>query len=257
VTRIRGTPAAALLAATLLACCLPAGLSRAAEALYLTWNECALDGLAVHDRTSVCGVNTGGQDLFVAFRMPFASDSVLGLEIVVDVQHSAATMPDWWMLASDGCRAGALQVSFDFTTNPVCADFFLGNASGGLQGYYVREPRGGTNQARMKLAGAFLPAFGYASLNADDLYYGAKMSLLNVNTVSPGPVCPGCFGGACLVLNSILVRRQPGAAGGDVYLTTPGPANANFATWQGGTGASCAAVPARSVTWGRLKSLYR
>ncbi len=247
---------AALCAAALLACALPAAAC-AAEGLYLTWNECALDGIATHDRGSVCATNMGQQELFVAFRMPSVTDSVLGLEIVVDLQHSADILPDWWMLGSGGCRAGALVPIFDFTGNAACVDFTMGEATGGLQGYYVGEPRGGSNQARIKMAAAFLPSAGYATLNADDLYYGAKMILTNINTIAPGPVCAGCPGAACLVLNSIWVRRQPGALGGDVYLTTPGAANANFATWQGGSGANCNAVPARAVTWGRVKSLYR
>ena len=59
------------------------------------------------------------------------------------------------------------------------------------------------------------------------------------------------------MLNSVIVKRQPGTAGGDVILGEPGPGNANWATWQGGSGANCATVPARAVTWGRLKGLYR
>jgi hypothetical protein len=62
---------------------------------------------------------------------------------------------------------------------------------------------------------------------------------------------------ACLVLNSILVRRSPGAVGGDSFVSTPGPGDANRATWQG-TGADCSAVPVRrQSTWGAVKSLYR
>ena len=245
----------ALVAALLLGPAAPA--ASAAEALYLTWAECALDPSAAHDRGSGCATNLNQQDLYCAFRVPTEVDSVLGLELVLDVQHSAVTMPDWWMFASDGCRAGELRVSFDFTTSAVCADFLLGNAAGGLQGYYVGQPRGGAGQARIKMAASVLPSFGYATLVPAEMYYGARLTITNIGTVSPGNVCPGCGEPACLVLNSILLRRQPGAQGGDVFLAAPAPANGNFATWQGGTGADCLAVPVRPVTWGRLKSLYR
>ena len=76
-------------------------------------------------------------------------------------------------------------------------------------------------------------------------------------TTGEGTVCGGCAGSACLVLNGMWIRRQPGAVGGDVLLSEPGTGQANWATWQGGTGADCAAVPVRAVTWGRLKGLYR
>ena len=256
MTGVRRLPSiAAALGAALLLASGPA--ARAAEGLYLTWDECALSGLANHNRVNICSSNIGGQDLFVAFRLAQPADSVLGLEIVVDVQHADAVMPDWWQLGSGGCRSGALVPSFDFSIYTTCADFMGGQAAGGLQGYFVGQPRGGANQARIKMAAAFLPSVGYATLNADDLYYGARMNFQNIYTVAPGPVCAGCPDAACLVLNSIWVKRQPGAIGGDVYVTVPGPGNANFATWQGGAGADCAAVPVRPVTWGRVKSLYR
>jgi hypothetical protein len=59
------------------------------------------------------------------------------------------------------------------------------------------------------------------------------------------------------VFNGMWLRRQPGAVGGDVQLSAPGLGEANWATWQGGAEATCAAVPVRAVTWGRLKGLYR
>lgn len=228
---------------------------RAEEGLFLTWGDCAL-GSSARDLASPCDSNTGGQSLFCAFRLPFAADSVLGLELVVDVQHADATMPSWWMFAPGGCRAGDLRPTFDFRTLSACQDFLLGNASGGLQDYTVGQPRGGAGQARIRIAAALLPGFGYATLDATDMYYAAVLTI--PNDFSTGiSACPGCADPACLVLNSILVRRQPGVPGGDIYLTTPGPGDANFATWQGGVGADCNTVPVRAVTWGRVKGLYR
>jgi len=91
----------------------------------------------------------------------------------------------------------------------------------------------------------------------DVMYYGARLNLSNAGTVAPQTVCEGCLGSACLVLNSVLIQRQPGAAGGDVLIGQPGPGDANFATWRGGSDAGCRAVPVRAVTWGQVKSLYR
>jgi hypothetical protein len=257
VTRLLRTSVFVALAAAVLLTVRSPGPARADEGLFLTWNDCALAGSAPHNRNGTCLSNSGEQSLYCAFRMPFAVDSVLGLELVVDVQHSAASMPAWWMFGSGGCRAGYLRAGFDFTALSSCADFLLGNAAGGLQDYTVGQPRGGANQARIRVAAALLPSFGYATLDATSLYYAAKLTLTNNNTVAPAAVCDGCLGPACLVLNSIIVRRQPGAIGGDITLTTPGPGDANFATWQGGAGANCTLVPVRAVTWGRIKGLYR
>jgi hypothetical protein len=230
--------------------------ARAAEGLYLTWNECELGPGASHDRVSPCDNNLGEQALYCAFRLPAPADSVLGVEIVVDLQHADPVLPDWWRFGVGACRAGNLRADFDFTAQSGCADFFFGNAAGGLQGYYVTEPRGGLNQARIKLAASLLPSFGYAELDSINMYYAGRLTITNAYTVLPPFECPGCTGPACLVFNSMIIHRQPGAVGGDVFLSVPGPGNANWATWQG-TGADCAAVPVRAVTWGRLKSLYR
>jgi hypothetical protein len=236
--------------------CSAAAPAQAAEGLFLTWNDCALAPGSVHDLQQSCTSNLGGQDLLCAFRMPFPTDSVLGVELVVDVQHADASLPDWWRFDTGGCRAGNLRAGFDFSPVSPCVDFFLGNAAGGLQGYYLTEPRGGINQARIKVAASLLPSVGYVQLDSTSMYYGARLTVTNALTEG-ATSCAGCLHPACLVLNSILVRRQPGAGGGDIFLSGPGPNDANWATWQGGTGADCAAVPARAVTWGQVKGLYR
>lgn len=236
--------------------CSAAPLTRAAEGLFLTWNDCALAPGSAHDLQQSCTSNLGGQDLLCAFRMPSPADSVLGIELEVDVQHADVSLPDWWRFDTGGCRVGDLLARFDFHSGSPCVDFFLGHASGGLQGYYLNQPRGGSNQASIKVAAAQLPSAGYVHLDSTSMYYAARLTLTNALT-DGATSCAGCLHPACLVLNSILVRRQPGAVGGDVFLSVPGPNDANWATWQGGTGANCSAVPARTVTWGRLKGLYR
>jgi hypothetical protein len=247
-------------AACLLAGCLLASgpsIGRAAEGLYLTWNDCALDAAATHDLVSGCASDLGEQALYCAFGLSAPVDSVLGLELVVDVQSAAPQMPDWWRFDLGGCRAGNLSAGFVFPPFSPCGDFFHGNAAGGLQDYSLREPRGGAGQARIKVAASVLPSVGgYASLDAEQIYYAVRLTITNAHTAGAGP-CAGCSQPACLVLNSILLRRQPGTAGGDLVVSVPGPGLANRATWQSGLGADCAAVPVRAVTWGRIKGLYR
>jgi hypothetical protein len=228
----------------------------AAEGLFLTWNDCALSAVASHDLSWACDANTGEQRLYCAFRLSAPVDSVLGFELVVDIQHSAPSLPDWWRLAAGGCRWGQLGAGLDFRAHADCADFSLGRAAGGVLGYYVTEPRGGDDQARIKVAGSWLPGLGYATLDDTGVYYAARIVLGNGRTTGEG-ACAGCALPACLVFNCLWLLRQPGAAGGDVLVNSPGFDADAWATWQGGSGASCAAVPVRAVTWGRLKGMYR
>jgi len=219
----------------------------------LTWNDCFL-GVAAGDLFFDCATDAGQEELFCALRLQQPTDGVIALECVVDLQHADPALPDWWQLGSGGCRAGNLTASADYSGLSACADPWGGAGSATIQQYQVGAPRGAPNQVRI-LAVSFVPSPSAASLDATSTYYAARVIILNGKTTGL-PACAGCVGGACLVLNSILVRRLPGS-GGDVYLETPVAAGANWATWRGGSGASCSAVPARRSTWGALKSLYR
>jgi hypothetical protein len=242
---------------SVLAVAVPARRARGAEGLYLNWVDCALGPLARHDFVFACDQNATQQDLYCAFRLGAPADSVLGIEVVVDVQHADAALPNWWRFDPSQCRTGALQGKFDFVSRTACVDFLAGDAGGDLQGYYVGQPRGGANQARIRAAASVPPDSGYRQLDDTSMYYAARLTILDLNTAPPAFVCGGCADPACLVLNSVVLLRQPGSPTGDVVVGTAGEGNANYATWQGGAGANCAAVPVRAITWGRLKSLYR
>jgi hypothetical protein len=240
-----------VLVATLLLAVALAPPAAATEAIFLGWNDCPLGASSAQTVAWSCGANGGSQALMCSFRVGAPVDSVLGIEVVVDLQHADAALPDWWHVEYGGCRAGALQAYFTFGTS-ACADFLGGDAAGGLQDYTVGRPRGGANQAEIRAAAALLPSYGYATLDTTHTYDGARLVLSNARTSS----CTGCLGAACLVLNSVRILRQPGAIGGDVLLTTPGFGDANWAYWQGGT-ANCSLVPVRKMTWGQVKGLYR
>jgi hypothetical protein len=229
-----------------------AGPALAAEGLYLTWNDCAAAPIAQHDLHSQCEAELGEQALYVAFTLPYAMDSVVAVEIVIDTQVSGGSLPAWWQYQPEGCRFRSLIAGASFVTEEVCSDFWHERATPDkLPGYFVGEPRGGPGQARLKIAFALLPQ-DYVRLEAGPMYYAARLILKN----SPTASCPGCLSPACLVLNSILVGRLPGAPGGDVLLTASGPGLAQRATWQG-VGANCDAVPVLPLHWGALKSLFR
>ena len=223
----------------------------AQDALYLGWGECGAP--AATQEVFTCDSNTGDQKLYAAFSLAQPLDQVVGVEIVVDISHADPALPAWWQLGVGGCRMGALSANGGTPAGTGCADFWAGLATGGVQSYVVGQPRGGANQARIKVALSLLPA-NARTLAAGTVYYAARIVLGNQATTGTG-ACAGCDGEACLVLNSIWIKRLPGAPGGDVFLTTPS-ITGNMATWQG-TGADCDAVPVQTSSWGRIKILYR
>lgn len=235
--------------------CQPVVFAHGAGSLYLGWNDCPLGSAAAQDVVNACDTNVGETELVVAFSVPQPVDSVLALEITLDLQHASATLPAWWHLEPTGCRGGAMLADGNFGALTACETLWPGTEVGGLQVYAVGEPRGGLNQARIRVALAVLLE-NRRSLAADAIYYAARIPIGNIDTVGPS-ACPGCAQAACLVLNAILVGRPPGSPSGDIMIDSPGPAGPNWATWQGGLGADCQSVPLRRRTWGQVKSLYR
>lgn len=247
-------PAAALLALLLQPC--PVG---AAEGIFMTWNDCYLGGASGSNRTFDCLANGLQSELYCAFTMPQAADKVVAVEIVVDLQHSAVTLPDWWRFDAGGCREDFnLLAAADFPDRTACLDMWQGAVTPAIamvQGYIPTEPRGASNTARIKVAASVLPEDA-VTVDGVSSYYAARIVIKHAKSVGD-PVCAGCGAGACLVLNSILIGRLPGSPGGDYFLQTPGAGAGNWAYWQGGGGANCAAVPVRNRAWGQLKGLYR
>jgi hypothetical protein len=141
-----------------------------------------------------------------------------------------------------------------FGNLPGCADPWAGSGVASFPSYTVTQPRGGANQARIKAGVGVLPSDPRALL-ADTPYHAVRIVIV-ANQTTGTSACAGCTGKACLVLNSLWIKRLPGAQGGDVFVSAPGPAEGNWAAWQD-IGANCSAVPVRSSTWGAVKSLYR
>lgn len=233
--------------------------TRAAEGLYLTWNDCYLGPTQTSNMSFACNTNSGESELYVAFTMPQSANNVVAVEIVVDVQHSSPALPAWWRLEPNGCRwamgDSIFAAAASFPGKIACLNMWEGAATPAIAliaGFIPSQPGGADSQARIKVTASVLPADA-RSVDGTSMYYAARIILRNNRTVGDLS-CPGCEGAACLVLNSILIGRSPG---GDHFLQVPGPGDANWAHWQGGGGANCAAVPVRNRAWGQVKGLYR
>ena len=221
--------------------------ARADDHLWSTWGACALGG-GTHDVTFSCGDLFATHSLVCSFMLAAPIDSVIGVELVVDVQCATDTLPAYWHLDTGGCNANQLLVSFP--APGACADPWGGHAGGLLQEAVAGQPRGGASQVRLKVV-ATVPANQARTLDAGVVYDALQLDFANERLSR----CDGCQTPACLVLNSILLLRPPGSAA--VLVPGDGSATDNLATWQGGLGADCNAVPARPRTWGAVKVLYR
>ena len=231
----------------------------AQEGLFLTWNDCAGSALASAVRTSACDNNDAQNRLYVAFSVATEVDSVLGVEIVVDLQTTASSIPEWWRFDAVGCRYASLTANGSFGDMPPCIDLWGAlDPSGSVQSYTLNMPRGQPNQARIRVALGIVSPAGM-TVSPGGRYLAARLTIDQLKTIDAG-ACPGCGDGVCLVLNSIILKRPirpPGVPTTDVLLVQPGPMASNWAIWQGGTATQCQAVPVRPHTWGEIKSVYR
>ena len=226
----------------------PAGIS-------MRWNDCAGGPTATSGITYACNGDADTMQLVCSVVVPSTMTNVIGAELVIDIQHSNPTsIPDWWRLDGSGtmgCRAGGIDIGFDFSANPGCTDTWLGNGFGGLQGFTVGPPDHPLmNQGRVKEVAAVLSS-QEVSLTAGTTY-GLLKVVFNSSRTTTGMVCPGCGGSACLVFNSVWIRVRPGS-GSDVFLSMPASAESNWATWQG-TAANCTAVPVAAAPGARSRA---
>jgi hypothetical protein len=220
-------------------------------ALTLAWSDCLESG-GVTTVAFGCAANTITFTLQPAFTLAATVDSVVAIEGVVDVLSQSGTLPSWWELQPGGCRGNAL-----LALEPVgsgCHDAWAGNGVSAIQAYRVSPETAAPDRARIVFTASVLPS-QKVTLQAGIAYDGPALALGTQTTVGTN-ACSGCSATACLVFNSVTLKRVPGATGADIVISDPA-STANWAYWQGTTGLNCAVVPVRSRTWGQIKSLYR
>jgi hypothetical protein len=239
-------------ASLLLACAaLASGPAASAQGVSLAWEDCrAPAGAGLLNRNFGCGSNISEFPLIPVFTLASPVDSVLAVELVIDVDVAADPLPDWWRTDPGQCRANG------WTAGPApatsCNDPWGGLGTASFQGWLPGTPGGSGRHGRLLVTASVLPEQAVA-LEALAPYAACRVVLRTNNTTS----CAGCSVPACLVLNSILIRRLPGSSVEEVFIGVAESPGANFVTWQGGSGADCQSVPARRSTWGAVKALYR
>ncbi len=229
-----------------------------ASGLDLAWNVCAVDG-GTSNKTFACNSNTGSRVLIASFQCSSTITQPVGVEAVIDLQSADTVLPPWWTYQfRGGCRPnGVLSWAVVAPAASILCMTDLNDAWGSTAFGQFTPGFSAPNRLRF--------AMGYtlgdtnivappAALSAGNEYYVLSLAISNAGTV--GTSCTGCASPACLVFNSLKIHRRDGLP--DVVISNPG--DHPYATWQGGAigGLGCpAATPARSTTWGVLKSMYR
>lgn len=226
-----------------------AGTARGQSTLTLAWQDC-LGGGGLLNNAFGCSSNISTFPLVPTFQLAQPVDSVYAAELVIDVDVAADTLPAWWRMDPNQCRAGALSADAMIAATS-CEDPWNGQGTADVQGYIVGVPYGSPRHARI-LVDVSVPSGAARSLLAGHDYAACRLLLQTTNTLT----CAGCATPACLLFNSITLLRLPGASPASVTVGG-GNSTGNRVTWESGTGASCDAVPVRHSTWGAVKALYR
>ena len=219
----------------------------------LRWDACAADG-GVANKDFACDTDAGSHRLVGSFLLDQPLADVAFIEVTLDfIVANDQVVPVWWEFFD--CRLGMLSGNSTWDPSSVnCDDWSLGTGLGGLAGFShegsIAPADTASHRRIIFAAGAPSP---YPDLDANQDYFLLNLDISDFYTTQPGG-CAGCTVPVCIVLNSISLMNSTSQF---TVLEGPQVPGGNFATWQGGSGASCAAVPAKRTTWGAVKSLYR
>lgn len=231
---------------------LVAGLAHAqSPGVSLGWQDCRGGGGAGGaNQDFACVVPANDLPLFPTLTLTTPVDSVIAVELVLDVVVAGTALPAWWGLGPDGCRPSGWGASASPPAS--CPDAWGGRGVASAQSWLPGVPGGVASHGRMLVTAAVLPA------DAVTLASGVPHALCRVALRAVGSTtCEGCATPACLVLNSVLLRRLPGAVPETLLFSQPEAVGLERVTWQRGAGADCQSVPVRRSAWGAVKALYR
>lgn len=220
-----------------------ASLASANGQLHLAVGDCG--GAAT--LTNACTVNTGQLTLCGSFVSDQASTQVIAIESIVDVGQ-AGVLSDWWRTDAAGCRAG--RISSDLALGAsACLDIFAGAGTPGQGVFYpgLASTLVPANSERFDIFAAVDANF---PLTIDNV---TEMSIFHLNISRIGTLgasaCGGCNAPTTLYLNDVAVGQEPGSP----TFHCSGDGAGQGVGYNGGGGVT----PAKSTSWGAIKSLYR
>jgi hypothetical protein len=228
--------------------------SAVAGGINLTWGSGCWQDNPSTLLTFACDSNAGSASLTTSFAISHLSPyQTSTLAAKLDLQSDSALLPDWWQLRSpEGCRAGALAVTTDFSGAPggcvhpgqTQEHIYVYWVTTALPGPY--EPPSAPNRVRLKVSDFFRELYPRITLVPGIEYYAFRIIVNFTKSAGPG-ACQGCETPLTVVFNDLWTDSE--------HLTAP---IANVCVrWQAGGVTPCSATPARNPTWGQVKGLYR
>jgi len=233
-----------------------ASAAMAQSGLYLNLNDCS-QGTINHNATNPCTSNTGTAMAWVcSVILPHPEINFISAGTVLDVA-TAAALPNWWRIDSNGCRPAALTAVQDGTASTSCGSVWDSGPSVGVfqaQVGNMTNPPLAANRVRLNAVGALTAATDLTD-TVDELAV-CKFSISRALSVGTG-ACAGCATPASFYLNEI--NFLPNSSQGDAInaadvITNPGTPGATTAGYLGGSGQPTATS---NHTWGSIKALYR
>ena len=206
----------------------------------LSWSGCDTSPAST-DRSYVCDGQRGSPVLLQAsFRTDRAFPDFAGVSAVIDCVWNSA-VPDYWRFDSGGCDYGMVG-RINPSALPPCTSpsLFDPTESAGDAILSVVAP----NVMRIRVDSVTgVPK----AMTAGALYGGFRLSI----EVDQGALngCAGCAEPAVFTLRTFEVF---GFGSGEDYVFTDVPDVRAYVTWQ-----AQGPTPARNVTWGAVKALYR
>ena len=126
--------------------------------LSLGWDDCrSSPGTGSLNRRFGCGVALLDMPLFPAVRLADPIDSVLSVELVIDVDVADTSLPPWWHMEPGGCHSSPPGWGAALATTASCADAWAGQGSASVQGWLPGSPGGAPMHGRLLVAVGTLP----------------------------------------------------------------------------------------------------
>lgn len=200
------------------------------------WDTCGPTG---GDRaSSSCTSNVGTRSFVVSFvpEQAFAGAALLGCRVGIRTADGSA-LPSWWQMEPGACRDAALDLEFHGLAGTPC------DTIPSVQTVWDYVQGAGSPGSAVIIAGTGSSGPGV------DLVPGQEYFVLKVNIsfskTAGTDSCGGCWVPMEIYVGDVSVYSQD-----DSFILTD-PDRLGIILWQPDI------VPARSTTWGQIKSLYR
>jgi len=221
----------------------------------VAWNDCA-GGTGMSSVSFACNTNAGQHTIVGSFKLdqPFESTGIWGYDASIyfgsHLFVGGSTLPDWWRVGVDDCRAGAITASIDFSTLPpsACEDphySSIGTAPFEIHSG-VDHMHGDYTYGRLRIQAASQDPL---LLEAGQEYLAFRLVVQHTKTQGADG-CSGCCERLYVMVEEFDLQGLPSENDRHFQL------NYSAIDWQG-SGVGCGPTRAQPRSWGQIRSLYR